>query len=535
VNRRAIAARLSLIVALSGLLPIAAVGSIAIEILSHRMERSSQEALRVVAAQAAARIGRYVEEQYTLVRSLAAAVANTPDVQARLQAVPVDAPSVRRIAVVAPGAKDPEIHLDAARIDSARTSPQQSPWYLAADQTPAMDVCMPMPGQPGTAVCATLDLLELWRLVQRIKVGQSGYALAFDREGRLLAAGEGRLRPAVLRGGTVAQSPAAVAASHSVDSAPVRYQGGAGQEVLAGWAWLPDPGWSVVVEQPVREALAGSRTTQLTLAAVAVAALLLSILVGIATSLPVLTGLEVDERWRTAGRMATGITHDMGHRLAILQQTAAMAEMGNAEFLPRISDNLRNEVATLKKFVGDFADLSREVREADLLPLQLNAFLESMRRTAAPHAEKHGIGISVESAPQNPYVRADRYLLERATLNLVYNGIEASPRGSQVRLRAGLVSDNRGQERAFIEVVDQGAGIAPDRLPRIFDAFKSTKRTGAHVGMGLPNVHRIVNAHGGQVSVQSELGKGSTFTIALPLTGPEELAKPVLEPATPKA
>jgi signal transduction histidine kinase len=73
---------------------------------------------------------------------------------------------------------------------------------------------------------------------------------------------------------------------------------------------------------------------------------------------------------------------------------------------------------------------------------------------------------------------------------------------------------------ATLKVSDRGPGIAPERLPRLFDAFKSTKRTGAHVGMGLPNVRRIVAAHGGDAAVESELGRGSTFSIVLPLQAP---------------
>jgi signal transduction histidine kinase len=75
-------------------------------------------------------------------------------------------------------------------------------------------------------------------------------------------------------------------------------------------------------------------------------------------------------------------------------------------------------------------------------------------------------------------------------------------------------------EEVELAVIDQGSGIAPERVARIFDAFVSTKRTGAHVGLGLPNVKRIIDAHGGRVTVESVLGEGSTFRIFLPRIAP---------------
>jgi signal transduction histidine kinase len=332
---------------------------------------------------------------------------------------------------------------------------------------------------------------------------------------------EQTMRAAVLTGDTVAESPLASRVARG-EQVPNEFRGGLGEDVLAGWARLNDPRWTIVVEEPKREALAPMRTALLALSIVAVAALLLAAGLGIAQSRRALETMEIEERWRTAGRIATGISHDLGHRLAILQSTAALAEANDPAYLPLIRDNLRAEMATLKKFVAEFADLSREVSTEHFVPLDLNTFAQSIGRVASPHAEKSGVQIAVKPAPGEAWVRGDRYLLERAALNLVTNAIEASPPGAEVSLEG---TQQNGV--ATLKVTDRGPGIAPDRLPRIFDAFKSTKRTGAHVGMGLPNVHRIITAHGGQVTVQSELGKGSTFTITLPLAEPEEATKGV--------
>jgi signal transduction histidine kinase len=500
------------LVALSGLLPILVVGAIAMEVLRRHSEQSAMAALRAVAEQTSARIDGYLAAQKETLRAIAAVASASPDADRRLEEVVLEAPALRRAVLVGPGTPaarlPPMLGPDA--IGRARRGEEvSSSVYLAADFTPAIDHCVPAVARADHAVCASLDLLELWRFVQRIRAGESGYALAFDERGRIIASGAGALRAAILTGEPVPETGAAAAFAAGA-KAPSRYAGPGGVDVIGGWARLPGTGWVVAVEQPAAEAMRPARTAQWVLAGVALVALALSIVVGIRQSQRVLSELEVEERWRTAGRIAAGITHDLGHRVAILQQTAGLAETGNAAFLPRIRDNLRSEVATLRKFVSDFADLSRDVRALDLLPLDLDAFAESVARTAAAHAERLGVHVVVARSPGGAWVRADRYLLERAVLNLVSNACEASPRGGEVRIGVGAEG-----ERSVISVADDGPGIDAARLPRLFDAFASTKRTGAHVGMGLANVKRIVEAHAGAVSVESALGRGSTFRIAL--------------------
>ncbi|MBI5070666.1 MAG: sensor histidine kinase [Deltaproteobacteria bacterium] len=520
MNRAQVAARLVVLVALAGVVPLLGIGSVAVETLRRRSEAAARETLSLVARQAAARIGGYLAAQREALRAVATAAGGADDAELRLEDVAIDAPSLGRLTLLDPGplpAQRPAA-LDAQALDRARSGVEvTSEIYLDEGSAPALDLCVPVRSRPGRAVCAQLDLFELWRFVQRIKVGESGYALAFDRSGGLIASGAGALRAAILTGEPVPERDAALQASADPGAAPTRYPGPLGEEVLAGWAALPERGWTVVVEQPAAEALRAARTAQLVLAAVSLLALGLSVLVGVRQSRRVLADLEVEERWRTAGRIAAGITHDLGHRVAILQQTAGMAETGEAGYLPRIADNLRSEVATLRKFVADFADLSRDVRSVERLPLDLDAFAESVRRTAEPHAEKLGVRLAVQHSASGAWVMADRYLLERATLNLLSNAIEASVRGGEVRVEV----ETHGAE-VGLAIVDRGAGIPAERLPRIFDAFASTKRTGAHVGLGLPNVKRIVEAHGGRVTAESRSGAGCTFRILL-----EHLEKPV--------
>jgi signal transduction histidine kinase len=520
VTRRRIALLLAALVAASGVLPLVFLSVLGLQVLRQRGERSSLEALQAIAGQAAARVGTYVSQQREMLRAIAMAVGSETDAARKLADVTLDAPSLgkpRLISKETPATALPRM-LTPAQIASALGGKEEASDTYLTELAPALDVCVPS-GKAGQAICTTLDLLELQRQVQRIRVGEQGYALAFDRKGRLLAAGAGSMRAAVLSGEPVAESPLALA-FFSQSQAPERLRNRQGNDVLVGWAKLQDPGWIIAVEQPADEALRGARAALGFLGLGASLTLLLSIAVGYLLARRMLATLELEERFRTAGRIAAGVTHDLGHRLTILQQIEQLAATNDSDYLPRIRDSLATEVGTLRRFVADFSDLTREAKPADFLPVELNAFAESVRGAAQPYAAEANVTLEVQPAPSALWVLGDRYLLERATLNLARNAIEASNPGAKVRLRV-----EGGNGRAAVAVVDEGAGIAPDRIPTLFESFASTKRTGAHLGMGLPNVRRIVAAHGGSVSVKSSPGKGSTFVVFLPL-GPDQSSSP---------
>ncbi|BDG07790.1 sensor histidine kinase [Anaeromyxobacter paludicola] len=516
MTRGVTAARLAGMIAVTGIVPILLLGGIAIEVLRQSGEREVEEQLRAVADQAAARIDDHLEGVLETLRAVAGAVGSEEDAARRLEEVRLEAPSLRRVLLVGPDhpADLAAIRLTGDQVDAARAGVEQvSGFHLESDLSPALDACVPARRLRGHAVCAHVDLLELWSYVQSIRVGQSGWALAFERDGRLIASGLGALRGAVLTGHRVAESVAAARAARDPAAAPVRFEGGAGEDVLAGWARIERLGWTVVVERPAREALRPVRRARLLLAGISAFALALSIAIGTRESRRILGELAAEERWRTAGRIATGVTHDMNHRLVALQHAAKLAERGDPAVLPRLGDLLRIEVGALRGLVDDFADLSREGIAVELRPVELGELLRSVALTAEGYAEHMGVQVVVEAAGAQR-IEADRHLLERALLNLVTNAIEASPRGGEVR----LVAEVHGG-RALLEVRDRGVGIAPQRLASLFDAFSSTKGSGTHLGLGLASAKRVAAAHGGAVRVASRLGEGSTFTLDLPAAG----------------
>lgn len=512
MTRKRLAVLLAVLVVVSGVLPLVLLAGASLNLLQRRGERSSKDALEAVATQAAARISAYVAQQREMLRTLSMAVGAEADAERRLRDANLDAPSLGRLRIITKDSPPSDLPRNLSlqqRMKALAGEETVSPTYVV-DLAPAMDACAPC-GVPEHAVCATLDLLELQRQVQRIRVGEQGYALAFDRSGRLLAAGDGALRSAVLSGEPIAESASAAALASGAPPRQ-RLRNGQGVDTLAGWATLPDLGWTIAVEQPASEALRGAREALIVLGLGALATLALSISLGYAQARKMLLSLETEERFRTAGQLAAGITHDLGHRLTILQQIEQLAATGDADYLPRIRDSLAAELGTIRRFVADFSDLTREANRADFLPIELNAFAGSVQGIASPYAAQSNVHVDTQPFPGGEvWVRGDRFLLERAALNLTRNAIEASPPGARVVLRV----DGDGH-LGRLHVEDRGSGIPAMRLPRLFESFSSTKRTGAHVGMGLPNVRRIATAHGGTVSVKSTVGEGSTFTLALP-------------------
>ena len=178
---------------------------------------------------------------------------------------------------------------------------------------------------------------------------------------------------------------------------------------------------------------------------------------------------------------------------------------------------MARETARLHRLVEDLLDFGRidaGVRQYDFRPTDLSALVH---QTVLEFQEEHassGVRVEVEQAPTPP-VLADVEALRRALHNLLDNALKYSPGQDEI-----LVSVHAGETHVSISVEDYGMGIAPDDLRRIFGKFERGAAAKASsirgTGLGLAMVQAIMTAHGGSVSVDSELHRGSTFTLILP-------------------
>jgi signal transduction histidine kinase len=225
------------------------------------------------------------------------------------------------------------------------------------------------------------------------------------------------------------------------------------------------------------------------------------------------TQLQVSERLAALGRITAGVAHEVKNPLNSmrlwlenLKESLPADQDSNAQQAVNVLDK---EIDRLDAVVKRFLDFTRPM-EIRLEATQLSQLLPEVLEIARPQLQKANIQLAQLLPIDVPEVYVDRALLKQAVLNLVLNAAEAMPNGGQLR----LVLSRRG-EMAEITVTDTGKGIAPENKQKIFQLFFTTRPGGS--GIGLASAFRIVQLHNGSIDFTSEVGRGTTFRIELPL------------------
>jgi two-component system sensor histidine kinase HydH len=185
-------------------------------------------------------------------------------------------------------------------------------------------------------------------------------------------------------------------------------------------------------------------------------------------------------------------------------------------------ERLQHEVYRLRDILENFLRFAR-VQELGLVATDLNQIVEELCDFYEPTATSKGIVIRTFLAHDVPHIRIDAELIKQALLNLILNSEHAMPSGGEL-----MLTTRRENGSVILDVIDTGVGMTDEVRARIFDAFFSTRPAGS--GLGLPTTRKIVEAHGGTITVQSEPGKGSQFTVRLPVSDTRVPAQRVSSP-----
>jgi PAS domain S-box-containing protein len=222
--------------------------------------------------------------------------------------------------------------------------------------------------------------------------------------------------------------------------------------------------------------------------------------------------LSYSQKLAALGKLTSGVAHEIKNPLnamvihvALLREK--LARTGPPEAQASL-DTLEQEIRRLDRVIQGFLKFTRP-EDLQLTSVTLSELLEEVVRLVSAEAEAGGIVIATDVSTALPPVYGDRELLQQAFVNLMRNAMEAMPQGGRLELSA-----RQTEESVEIAVADTGVGIDPELIDRIFDLYVTTKSKGS--GIGLSVVYRIVQLHGGEITVESRKGEGARFLVRLP-------------------
>jgi signal transduction histidine kinase len=226
------------------------------------------------------------------------------------------------------------------------------------------------------------------------------------------------------------------------------------------------------------------------------------------------------ERLAELGTLTGGLAHEIKNPLSTVQLNLRLLEEDLTPEDPahtRVVNRLnivQRETSRLRDILDDFLRYAGNL-ELDRKPVDLNELLEELVDFFTPQAQLNRVQVRLRPADEPVVARVDPKLIKQAVLNLMLNAVQAMGEAGGELILAASEGDAPAGAEAIIDVIDTGPGIAADALDKVFHAYYSTKRGGT--GLGLAMTRRIVEEHGGRISVRSEVGKGSDFRLHLPL------------------
>lgn len=217
------------------------------------------------------------------------------------------------------------------------------------------------------------------------------------------------------------------------------------------------------------------------------------------------------------GRLAAGIAHEINNPLTgvltfahLLKQKPTMDEQSREDI-----DVIVRETTRVREIVQGLLNFARE-SPPQKQSLDINEVLSQTMTLVRSQKEFHKITVEERLTSNLPYILGDKNQLQQVFLNLSLNACEAMEKGGTLSISTSVRNGN-----VIISFRDTGCGIKQEHMERIFDPFFTTKPVGKGTGLGLSVSYGIIEQHGGSIDVESEEGKGSTFTITLPVESPE--------------
>ncbi|RKY56432.1 MAG: histidine kinase [Candidatus Neomarinimicrobiota bacterium] len=219
------------------------------------------------------------------------------------------------------------------------------------------------------------------------------------------------------------------------------------------------------------------------------------------------------ERLAMVGQLAAGVAHEINNPLGsiLIYSHLLLEDLEKEDPRKGNLEKIVNQATRCKEIVKGLLDFSRQT-EPEMKPSNINTVVTEVLSLVEKQAMFHNIKVIKKLSPDLPTILLDKNQIQQVLMNIILNAAEAMD--GQGKLTVGTSSD---EEYARIKFTDTGCGISEENMKKLFQPFFTTKETGHGTGLGLSISYGIIRKHNGKISVSSEIGKGSTFTIILPI------------------
>lgn len=563
-----------LLLVLSALTPLTLFGGISLYNLQKSLRRSIEQSYEEITSRASDEIDLYLTNARQLLETAVADLSETELNQAQrnriLENYVIRFPQFLKLLIHSKEAgwvfstflkgNDPDVPGEDLLAKARDGEWVVSRPYLSEDLTPVLWYLFPvrLEHQNQGVLVAQIDLMQLWQWVSETKLGNEGYISVVDKDGVIVASGDPFYKQKILSSEEEVRLNYLSLGDNWDYPKVVKAPGG---DVLVSVKLISDkPHWYLVLAQPSREAFAAIRTSTYFLIGLTVFFSGVMILVATGGSRKTLLKpvqqlmnatkaigkgdlayqikelgkdelgqlgesfnkmirelaqlqeiARRQERLAMFGRIASGLAHDLKHPVKNIEGASKLMETNyqDENYRKTFTNIVNREFSRINQFLEDLRNLTHDMPYAPR-PFNLVKLLDEISESFQAVTLKKESELAVRSSLNDPMIFGDPALLRRLFENFVSNAVQAlTEKNGKVEV---IVTDKDG--KVLVQVRDTGHGIPPERLSGLFDEFTTTKGRG--LGLGLAIAKKIVQLHGGEISVTSVVEKGTTFFITLP-------------------